>query len=85
MSSTSPAAGKTARIWQTWMRLAEKAASIFGVVLFTILYFVCFAPVAVLTKVLGKSLLPHFKPDSPSFYFPRKPSQPTAENLKKQW
>ncbi len=55
-----------------------------GMLIFVVLYAVCFAPMAVWHKMTGKRFLPHFTGDETSFFLQRKPVEPTMEFMKKQ-
>jgi hypothetical protein len=88
MSSTrvSPApAGRTRRFVSGWNRAGERAAQLFGIVLFALLYFVALAPVALLLKLTGKKLLPEFTGEESTFYLPKEPMEHTLEQARRQW
>lgn len=83
MPSTDPA--RHLRLWSAWRHAGEKAAHLLGLVLFTLLWIFALGPVAIVLKLRGKRLLPHFTGAEDSFYLPKEPVEPTLEAMKKQW
>ena len=59
-------------------------ANFVGIALFSILYFVVFAPVAAVLKVRGRKFLPHFRGDERSYFLPKDRIEPTLEFMRRQ-
>ena len=73
------------RAWAAWKRFGQRMAEFVGVLIFAVLYFVAFAPLAAVMKVLGKRFLPSFTGEEATYYHKKEEIQPTREYLQRQW
>jgi hypothetical protein len=81
--------GQQRNLWQRiearLKPVGERAAFALSAVVFGVLYWVLFAPVALVVKIRGRRLLPHFRGDEKTFFQPKDPIEPTLKWMSRQW
>lgn len=77
--------GKLKTAGRLWMKAGEKAASVLGIVIFAILFWIVFGPFALLGKLMKKQFLPRYEDGAKSWYFPYPSKEDSIKNLKRQW
>lgn len=85
MTDQSHRPSALARAWAKWKRFGARAGEIFGIVLFTIMYWLLFAPVALFFKARGRRFLPQLGDQDKTWYLPKEKIDPTLEYMKRQW
>ena len=66
-------------------RVGDRVSWVISVAIFSILYFVVFAPTALALKLGGRQYLPVFRGDESSFFLKRAPVEPTMDYARRQW
>ncbi len=74
-----------ARLTATLKHVGDRVSWVVSVAIFSVLYFVVFAPTALALKLGGRQYLPVFRGDEPSFFLKRAPVEPTMDYARRQW
>jgi hypothetical protein len=75
-------------MWTTikrkWKLFGDFMSEVVTRIIFSILFVVVFAPVAIVLKLMGKRFLPQFKSTDTTFYLPKEKLPPSLEVMKRQ-
>jgi hypothetical protein len=67
-----------------WKRFGDFMSEKVTLVIFTLLFVVVFAPVAIVLKLMKRRFLPQFTGNEETYYLPKQHIKPTVESLKRQ-
>ena len=65
-------------------RVADAISRFVAMGLFSVLYVVVFAPVALFMKLRGRKFLPEFTGSESTYFLPKERVEPTLESMRKQ-